>query len=42
MKTFGEPKVARLIAESFILVKLEIEHEQEAAEWFATEAVPDT
>ncbi len=39
--TFADPAVTKLIEEHFILVELNVDHEREAAGWFAGQGIPD-
>ncbi len=40
--TFADPEVKKLIEEHFVFVELNVDHEKEAAGWFAAAAIPDT
>ena len=42
VKTFADPEVKRLIDAHFVFVELNVDHEKDAATWFAASAVPDT
>jgi len=42
VKTFGDPDVKKLIDEHFVFVEVNVDHEKEAARWFAGSAIPDT
>ena len=42
VKTFDAPEVKKLIDEHFLFVELNVDHEKEAAGWFAASSIPDT
>jgi uncharacterized protein YyaL (SSP411 family) len=40
-ETFADPKVKALIEANFVLVKLDVDRQAEAAGWFAGSGIPD-
>jgi len=42
VQTFADPEVKKLLDDHFIFVELNVDHEKEAAGWFAGTAIPDT
>ena len=42
VKTFADSEVEKILDEHFVFVELNVDHEKEAAGWFAGKGIPDT